>query len=135
MKFVGRFWFLAASMGLASCGGAEPAGDKPLTIEEKGRAAFTACAICHSVKDPAAPGYVQLVGPSLLGVYGAPSARLEGYGYSKAMRAANLVWDDATLNAFIDNPHQVVPKTRMSFAGEHDADKRAAIIAYLKTLK
>lgn len=51
------------------------------------------------------------------------------------MREANVTWDDATLDAFIANPHDVVPKTRMAFVGESDANKRAAIIAYLKTLK
>ncbi len=51
------------------------------------------------------------------------------------MRAANLTWNDETLDAFIENPHLVVPKTRMSYAGMADAEKRAALIAYLKTLK
>lgn len=135
MKGVRRFWLLAAAVGLSSCGGEEPAGDKPPTIEERGRAAFAACAVCHSVKDPSAPGYAPLIGPSLFGVYRASSGHVAGYDYSPAMRGANLVWDDATLDAFIENPHMIVPNTRMSFAGEADAGRRAAIIAYLKTLK
>jgi cytochrome c len=127
---------LAAALFVSACGQQQQAAsDKPLTIEERGRAAFSACAVCHSVKDPAAPGYAAMVGPSLFAVYGASSAHVSTYDYSQAMREANLTWDDATLDAFIANPHQIVPKTRMSFAGEADADKRAAIIAYLKTLK
>ena len=68
-------------------------------------------------------------------MYGATSAHQAGFDYSPAMREANLTWDDETLGAFLENPHMVVPKTRMTFVGEPDAEKRAAIIAYLKTLK
>ena len=104
-------------------------------IEETGRKAFAACAVCHSVNDPEQPGYTPQVGPSLYRVYGSPSARQADFSYSEAMRNANLVWDDAALDAYIKNPHQVVPKTRMSYAGEPDAGRRAALIAYLKTLR
>lgn len=128
----------AAAMG---CGrqdnGAAATGDNAAvrTIEERGRAAFSACAICHSTKDPEAPGYAQMVGPSLFGVYGAKSGHVATYDYSQAMRDANLTWNEATLDRFITRPNDVVPKTRMAFVGEADAAKRAAIIAYLKTLK
>ena len=135
-----RFSFLiAAALAAVSCGernggGASSEAAAPLTIEEQGRRAFSACAICHSVKDPTEPGYASLVGPSLFGVVGAPSAHLSGYDYSRAMRDANLVWDDATLDAFLQNPQQIVPRTRMAFAGEPNVERRQAIIAFLKTL-
>lgn len=106
-----------------------------MTTEERGRVAFSECAVCHSREDPASEGYVALVGPSLFGVYGAASGHVASYDYSRAMREAGLVWDDATLDAFIENPHMVVPKTRMSYAGMADAEKRAALIAYLKTIQ
>lgn len=76
-----------------------------------------------------------MVGPSLFGVYGAKSAHVASYDYSQAMREANLNWDEATLDRFLTRPQEVVPRTRMAFVGEADANKRAAIIAYLKTLK
>lgn len=132
---------LALAVAALGCGrqdnGAATLGDSAAvrTIEERGRAAFSACAICHSTKDPEAPGYAQMVGPSLFGVYGAKSGHVATYDYSQAMRDANLTWDEATLDRFITRPHDVVPKTRMAFVGEADAEKRAAIIAYLKTLK
>lgn len=127
---------LAAGAVLAACGG-ESATDSPApqTIEERGRTAFAQCAVCHSVKDPEAPGYAPLIGPSLFGVFGAKAGRVSGYDYSRAMRAADLTWDEATLDAYLANPQSVVAGTRMSFAGEPDADRRAAIIAYLKTLR
>lgn len=132
------FSFSFVAVLAAGCGqqnGASSGDAAPRTIEERGRAAFSACAICHSTADPEQPDYASLVGPSLFGVYGARAGHVSSYDYSKAMREANVTWDDATLDAFIANPHDVVPKTRMAFVGESDANKRAAIIAYLKTLK
>lgn len=135
--------FITMAIATASCGG-EPSGgsdaasgaaNAPKTIEERGRAAFTVCAVCHSVKDPAAAGYAPMVGPSLYRVYGASTAHTQGYDYSKAMREATLKWDDATLDAYLANPQKTVPGTRMAYAGEPNAERRAAITAYLKTLK
>ncbi len=119
--------------GPTSGGGSAPPGAR--TIEERGRAAFSACAVCHSVKNPDEPGYASLVGPSLFGVFGAPSAHVASYDYSQAMREANLTWDEATLDRFLARPQEVIPRTRMAYVGEADPNKRAAIIAYLKTLK
>jgi len=122
----------SASAPASGSGAASPAAR---TIEERGRAAFSACAICHSTKNPGGEGYAPMVGPSLFGVYGAKSAHVASYDYSQAMREANLNWDEATLDRFLTRPQEVVPRTRMAFVGEADANKRAAIIAYLKTLK
>lgn len=105
------------------------------TIEERGMAEFRACAVCHARTDPADPSTPRLIGPSLFGIVGSTSARLSDYAYSPAMRGANLVWDDATLDAFIADPRAVVAGSRMSYGGEPVPSKRAAIIAYLKTLK
>lgn len=136
-RIAARGIVIAASAGCGQQSGGASAGANPAvrTIEERGRAEFSACAICHSTKDPEAPGYSTMVGPSLFKVYGSKSGRVASYDYSQAMRDANLTWDEATLDRFITRPHDVVPKTRMAFVGEADAEKRAAIIAYLKTLK
>ncbi|MFN3958936.1 MAG: c-type cytochrome [Parvularculaceae bacterium] len=123
----------AALLALAACGREE--APAPLTIEERGMAEFRACAVCHARTDPSDPATPRLIGPSLFGIVGAPSARLADYSYSSALRRANVVWDEPTLDAFIAEPASVVPGSRMSYAGEPDPAKRAAIIAYLKTLK
>jgi cytochrome c len=122
--------FLALSA--AACSKEAP---PPATIEERGLAEFRACAVCHARTDPADPSTLRLTGPSLFGVAGAPSARLPDYDYSPAMRRAALVWDEATLDAYLAEPQAIVPGTRMSYPGEADPEARAAIIAYLKTLK
>jgi len=90
---------------------------------------FKQCAICHKVE----PGKHGL-GPSLANVFGAKAGEAAGFRYSPAMAAADLTWNQATLDRYLDNPQAVVPGTTMAFAGVKDAAKRAEIIAYLKTL-
>lgn len=91
-------------------------------------AAFMQCAACHSVESGK-----NGVGPSLHGIIGRPSAGVTPFNYSPALKAANLVWDEATLDQFIAKPMTLVPGTRMSYPGQPDAAKRAEIIAWLKT--
>lgn len=119
-------------LAVAACGAEEPTLQ---TIEQHGLSEFRACAVCHARTDPANPETPRLIGPSLFGVYGAPSARQPDYDYSPAMRRAGLIWDEATLDAYLREPQAVVPGSRMSWPGEPDAANRAALIAYLKTLR
>jgi cytochrome c len=45
---------------------------------------------------------------------------------------AGLVWNDQTLDQFLDNPTAFVPGTRMGYAGVKDPQERADLLAYLK---
>ena len=127
------FVFLLTASG---CGDGGGKANAPLKGAALGQQLFTQCGICHSPADPAtAAGQIRLTGPNLWNVVGRPSASFDGYAYSPAMRKAGLVWDEQTLDRFLDTPQMVVPGTRMSFAGVHDAGERQAIIDYLKTLK
>lgn len=91
---------------------------------------FAQCAVCHSTK----PG-VRGMGPSLAGVYGTKAAAVRGYTFSPAMQKSQLTWDAATLDHFLKSPRQVVPGTKMIFAGISDDTKRAAVVAYLKAIQ
>lgn len=94
--------------------------------------AFAQCGACHSVEADR-----NIIGPSLASVYGAKAGHVGDFAYSKAMReagASGLTWNDATLNSYLENPRAVVPGTSMSYAGMRNPQKRAEIIAYLKTL-
>jgi cytochrome c len=95
-----------------------------------GQAVFKSqCSICHS------PSVGKnIVGPSLFGVVGRHTASVTGFHYSAGNQAANLTWNEDTLEKYIDSPKAVVPGTTMSFSGIKDADKRADLIAYLSTL-
>lgn len=91
--------------------------------------AFRQCATCHRVE----PG-ARSIGPSLAGVFGAKAGHVGNFAYSSAMRGSGLVWDEATLDAFLGAPAQTLPGTKMSYAGLKDPAQRQAVIAYLKTL-
>lgn len=89
--------------------------------------AFAKCAACHALTTG-----THGIGPSLKGVYGRPAARAPGYRYSTALTQAGLVWDAATLDAFLTRPSEHVPGNKMTFAGLRDPAQRAQIIALME---
>lgn len=101
---------------------AAPAADAPPP-------AFAQCQSCHS-PEAGKNG----IGPSLAGVFETKAAEVAGYDFSPAMAKSGLTWDEATLDRYLKAPQQVVPGTKMTFAGLPDDAKRAAVIAYLKSI-
>lgn len=138
----------ALALGLGACGGAKqeqtPAADNAAEAPAEQAAAtetetatadaapssFAMCKTCHSVEKGK-----HMIGPSLAGIVGTKAGDVPGYTFSPAMKASGLTWDDATLDEFLTSPMKKVPGTKMTYAGQPDAAKRAEIIAYLKTLK
>ena len=104
--------------------------DKPVDIVQLGRAKFSQCAVCHSIKE----GEASRVGPNLFGVIDRPAASLSDFAYSKAMRESGVTWTAENLDAFIENPQAFIRGNRMAYAGERSSENRAAIIAYLKSV-
>ncbi len=93
-----------------------------------GQHVFARCAACHST-DPGRNG----IGPSLAQVFGRKSGAVDGYAYSSAMKSAGIVWDDGSLDKFLQEPNGLVHGTKM-FANLVNAKDRSNVIAYLKTL-
>ena len=89
----------------------------------------TTCGICHS----ADPG-VNKIGPSLAGIYASKSGAVPGYDFSPALKAANITWDEAALDKFLQNPSADVHGTKMTI-NVPNVETRQNVIAYLKTLK
>ncbi len=118
--------FAAAALSMIAVSSAAYAGGDAVA----GKSVFNKCAICHSP----APGKT-IIGPSLFGVVGRPSASVPGYSYSDPMKAANKTWDEATLDAYLTDPKAMVPGTKMTFPGLPKPEDRANVIAYLETLK
>jgi cytochrome c2 len=88
------------------------------------------CSGCHQSK--AVSG--NRMGPNLSGVVGRRVASLKGYpDYSPSLRQLGGVWTRERLDAFLKSPRSVAPGTAMDFAGDADAEERAAIIHYLST--
>ncbi|MEN9709643.1 MAG: Cytochrome c [Pseudomonadota bacterium] len=97
---------------------------------KKGENLIKACATCHTFD---AAGSVKPTGPNLYGVVNRKIGST-GYAYSDNMKSHGGNWDYESLNKFITNPKGFVANTKMSYAGEKDAGKRADIIAYLRSL-
>ena len=89
------------------------------------------CALCHSAQ-PGDNGGAQ--GPNLDDVFERHAAGDPQFGYTKALKAANLTWDAATLDRFLASPTTVVPGSAMVVAIAKDTD-RANVIAYFQAVK
>jgi cytochrome c len=85
------------------------------------------CIACHSPD-------ANRVGPMHRGVYGRKAGSLLDYTYSKALKSADFVWSDETLDRWLTNPQAFVPGQKMNFKVAK-AEDRADLIAYLKTLQ
>ena len=95
---------------------------------DHGKALYQTCAACHTERPDA-------LGPSLKGVVGRKSAALDDFRYSNPMKRANLVWDEANLRAYIQDPQAKVKGNRMPYGGLTDGKDVDDIVAYLKTLQ
>lgn len=82
------------------------------------------CKMCHT----GGP-----MGPSLAGVAGGPIAA-KPFAYSPGLKAKGGTWTDAALDAYLKQPSAFSPGTKMLISVPA-AESRAALIAYLKTLK
>jgi len=91
----------------------------------KGAQIYQRCLACHSLEHNRS-------GPRHCGLFGRTAGSLPGFDYSKAMKATGFVWDEATLNRFLENPLKTVPGTKMAYAGVKNEQERADLIAYLK---
>ncbi|WP_300529401.1 cytochrome c family protein [Maricaulis sp.] len=88
---------------------------------------YRRCQSCHTLDE----GGRHLVGPNLHGIIGEAAAMREGFTYSRQLTEAGLVWDVATLDAWLENPRTMVPGNRMSFVGLRDPEARRNVIAYM----
>lgn len=116
--------FLQAALGLALTltltSGSALAGD-PVA----GKKVFNKCKACHAIGK-------NKIGPDLTGLIGRPSASIDGYKYSKAMKAAGIIWTEDNLTQFLKKPKKFVPKTKMSFGGLKKEKQIEDLLAYLK---
>ena len=93
-------------------------------------AATAACSACHSFDK----GGEAQIGPALYGVFGRPIAQDASYSYSAALSAHHDRWTAGTLDDWLRNPRRFAPGTKMGFPGIADDARRAAVIAYLRSL-
>lgn len=94
----------------------------------KGEAVFRQCLTCHVVT-----AGVNKVGPSLHNIIGRTAGQVAGFRYSEANKKSGITWTEQELYTYLENPKARIPGTIMAFVGVKDSQKRADLVAYLKT--
>jgi len=142
MNFKYMFLF---SFFLISCGGGESSVTPPtlqktaetvditpvssqITPMEHGAKIYKRCRSCHTLSE----GERHKVGPNLWAVYGTKAGSKDGFKYSKAMAASNVIWDAETMDAYIKKPSEFMKGNRMSFVGLKKQEDRDALQLYMK---
>ena len=137
------FAVLLAAAGCSGVRSTEPTQAEPIAsanevgetqqrLARRGRSQFLHCNSCHVV-DAAAPApFGDSLGPHLEHIVGRPSASVDGFAYTEALLALDLVWDEETLDIWLQQPRALVPGMCEPFMGIAKADHRKALIAYLK---
>ncbi len=87
------------------------------------------CTACHSLEQ----GGPNKIGPGLWGVINRPVGTAD-FAYSDAMAGHGGAWDYESLDAFLANPKEWAPGTKMAFAGLKKPGDRADLILYLRSL-
>lgn len=84
----------------------------PLTAEgdaARGKDVFESrCTGCHSLDQ-------NREGPRLRGVFGRVSGSVPNFGYSPALKAAHIKWNDASLEHWLADPDVLIPGNDMGF--------------------
>ena len=114
---------LASMMALSTS--AMAAGDVT-----KGQKVFKKkCKTCHTID----VGGKSKTGPNLAGFLTRSAASQEGYKYSKNLKAANITWNEESLDQWLKNPKKMVKGTKMSMKVKKDKE-RVNVIAYLMSI-
>ena len=95
---------------------------------DAGAVVFKKCMACHQVGPNAHNG----IGPVLNGVVGRSAGQYPNYSYSSANKSSGLIWDEPTLARYLRAPAEVVPGTKMIFAGLKKDREISDVIAFLK---
>ena len=94
-----------------------------------GEKVFKKCKACHVVD-----AEKHKTGLHLINIMIRSAGSADGYKkYSNAMKSSGIVWNEATLDGYLETPKAYAKGTRMLFAGLGKIEDRANDIAYLKS--
>ncbi|MGN6516321.1 MAG: c-type cytochrome, partial [Rhizomicrobium sp.] len=71
------------------------------------------------------------IGPKHRGVFGRKAGSVADFNYTAALKKSGIVWNEKTLDQWLQGPTKMVPGTAMGFQ-LRDPQERADVIAYLK---
>jgi cytochrome c len=120
----------AAAQALAACAAAVALSSPHIAYAapgdpKAGEAIYARCAACHALA-------YDRTGPRHCGLFGRRAGTVPGFDYSDAMKKSGMVWNEATLDRFLEDPLRATPGTTMGYAGIKDVRERADLIAYLR---
>jgi cytochrome c len=95
---------------------------------KRGQQVYDACAACHSLESDR-----NMTGPSLADLWNRKAGTLASFHrYSPALRSSGIVWNDKTLDEWLQDPQRLVPENTMTFQGLKNSQQRADLLAFLK---
>ncbi|MGI9522162.1 MAG: c-type cytochrome [Hyphomicrobiaceae bacterium] len=95
-----------------------------------GKRTYKKCAACHFYNKEK-----NRVGPHLVGIVGRKAGEVDKYKYSKALKKMaeeGLIWDEASLDKYLESPRKFIKRGKMAFAGLKKLKDRKDVIAFLK---
>jgi cytochrome c len=114
-----RIGVLWAMLFLTTSHATSPSGNPA-----RGKALYESrCTACHSLDH-------SRIGPAHRGVFGRHSARASDFDYSNALKKANVVWTERSLNRWLTDPESFIPGQKMGYSVP-DKQDRADIITFL----
>ena len=98
---------------------------------DAGKSKANECSACHSFNK----GEPDKIGPNLYNVVNSSFGYDKNFSYSDALKTmGSKRWTYDALDNFLFSPADFAPGTKMPYAGIKDAQDRANVIAYLRTL-
>ena len=86
------------------------------------------CSICHTLDRDGR----NRAGPTLWGLFGRPAGTVEGYTYSDALNASDIVWEAETINRLFDEgPDHYTPGSKMPMQRITGLQDRQDLIEFL----
>lgn len=105
--------------------GSEPGPATQAGDAARGKALFEKrCTGCHALNQ-------NHEGPRLQGVYGRTSGAVADFAYSAALKRANIVWDEQSLDHWLADPDAFLPGNNMDFLLPKPQERRD-LISFLK---
>lgn len=107
-------------------------GEAPTEIAfddgSRGAEVWRSCALCHALT----PDDGNRAGPTMHGIFGRRIGTAEGYDYSQALRAMDIVWTPRTVAELFEyGPEAYTPGTRMPEQRIPSDEDREALVEFL----